>query len=156
MTHKSSTWRVQHVQQTLERDVYVTTVRWCCWFRDFKGLAPLSTFESLEVLDLRGNPLSDFGIVVSLLHTVGTFNSFEFGNPNRESQCGGFVSCCCASQAEGFALLCCHTLRQLNGRTVSADVREAVDTWAVDDMCGRATAATVEAFRDALLHPDGK
>lgn len=36
---------------------------------EFKGLAPLSTFESLETLDLRQNPLCNFGNVVSLILT---------------------------------------------------------------------------------------
>ncbi|CDJ53495.1 leucine rich repeat protein, putative [Eimeria brunetti] len=87
---------------------------------EFKGLAPLSTFESLEILDLRQNPLCNFGNV-----------------------------------AEGFALICCTTICKLNGHTVSPQVRKAVEAWARDEACGVATVATVEAFREALQHPDG-
>ncbi|CDJ41110.1 leucine rich repeat protein, putative [Eimeria tenella] len=88
--------------------------------REFKALAPLSTFESIQVLDLRENPLLGYGNV-----------------------------------AEGFALISCPTLSRFNGHKVSAEVRNAVDAWAQNEACGRATAATVKAFREALLNSEG-
>lgn len=62
---------------------------------------------------------------------------------------------CCFAQAEGFALISCPTLSRFNGHKVSAEVRNAVDAWAQNEACGRATAATVKAFREALLNSEG-
>ncbi|KAL8439930.1 hypothetical protein Efla_004855 [Eimeria flavescens] len=109
------------------------------------GLADTPLRFTLQALNIANNHLRDF----KGLAPLSTFESLEVldirGNPVADF---GHV-------AEGFVLLCCHTLRQLNGRTVSEDVRSAVDSWAVDDGCGRATAATVAAFKEALLHPEG-
>ncbi|KAL8275780.1 hypothetical protein Esti_000343 [Eimeria stiedai] len=117
----------------------------CNHLTDLTGLADTPLRFTLQALNLANNHIREF----KGLAPLSTFESLESldmrGNPLTEF---GLV-------AEGFALLSCPTLRQLNGRRVSEEVREAVDSWAFKDGCGRATAATVEAFRDALLHPQG-
>ncbi|XP_026191153.1 dynein assembly factor 1, axonemal homolog [Cyclospora cayetanensis] len=109
------------------------------------GLANTPLRFTLQALNLANNQIRDFKGLAPLT----TFESLEAldlrGNPLSDF---GVV-------AEGFALLCCVTLRKLNGRTISAEVRDAVDTWALEDSCGRATTATVQAFQEAMMHPEG-
>ncbi|KAL8429847.1 hypothetical protein ACSSS7_006295 [Eimeria intestinalis] len=117
----------------------------CNQLTHLTGLADTPLRFTLQALNIANNHIREFKGLAAL----STFESLESldlrGNPLTGF---GLVT-------EGFALLSCPTLRQLNGRTVSDEVREAVDSWALEDACGRATAATVEAFRDALLHPEG-
>ncbi|KAL8453157.1 hypothetical protein Emed_001027 [Eimeria media] len=109
------------------------------------GLADTPLRFTLQALNIANNNIREFKGLAPL-STFESLESFDIrGNPLTEF---GLVT-------EGFILLSCPTLRQLNGRTVSEEVREAVTTWATEDVCGRATAATVAAFRDALLHPEG-
>ncbi|CDJ33192.1 leucine rich repeat protein, putative [Eimeria mitis] len=100
---------------------------------------------TLRELNLARNQISDFKGLAAL----STFKSLEVLDLRQNPICNF------GNVAEGFALICCTTLRQLNGHTVSPGVREAVDTWARDEACGRATVAAVEAFRETLQHPDG-
>ncbi|CDI79329.1 leucine rich repeat protein, putative [Eimeria praecox] len=100
---------------------------------------------TLRELNLARNQISEF----KGLAPLSTFSSLEILDLRQNPLCNF------GNVAEGFALICCTNLCQLNGHTVSPGVREAVEAWALDEPCGRATVATVEAFREALQHPEG-
>lgn len=112
---------------------------------DIIGLSNTPLRFTLRELNLARNQISEF----KGLAPLSTFESLETLDLRQNPLCNF------GNVAEGFALICCTSLRQLNGHTVSPTVRKAVDSWAVGEACGRATVATVEAFREILQYPQG-
>ncbi|PFH33405.1 leucine rich repeat-containing protein [Besnoitia besnoiti] len=112
--------------------------------KEINGLAPSPLHHTLEWLDISRNDIADLRGLAALV-TLEELRELDVrDNPVELHPLQGDIV------LEGFCMLACPLLETLNGRRITAEVRDAVICWSTEDPRGRAVTSCVHRFRQSF------